>query len=190
MSSAAFEALYTAEFARLHRYATRFLHDPDEAESLVQEVFARLWARWEELVDGRPLIGWLQATLRWECHHRSVQQQREWSLEYSCEITGHDYADVLDVPATVELAEEITTLAAAGQLRDVAFVARPVYLLPAYYSPAEREYQRMTAGFLQHWIEMAKAIRAERPPARMAWPGVPRKRYSTRKTHRKTEQAA
>lgn len=162
MNTAAFEALYTAEYASLVRYATAIVHDRDEAESLVQEIFTRLYARWDEIDDGRPLAPWLQATLRWDCWRRLAQRKHEWSLEYSHEVMGHDYAGYADVEAEVERAEELAILAEQGLLRDVPFTRRVTWLPIKRYSPWTVAYHRMTAGFYQRWIDNCRAIRAQR----------------------------
>lgn len=66
ISSTTFEALFRAEYVRLYRLAYSLLHDQQESEDVVSDVFATLWKKQPE-VDEDKLAGYLARAVHNHC---------------------------------------------------------------------------------------------------------------------------
>ncbi|MFK7924288.1 MAG: RNA polymerase sigma-70 factor [Bacteroidia bacterium] len=74
----AFEQLFHQWYARLCRYAMRYLTDTDEARDLVQGVFVKLWENRAQLAPTSPLGAFLYTAVRNAClNHLNHQRVRQ-----------------------------------------------------------------------------------------------------------------
>jgi RNA polymerase sigma factor (sigma-70 family) len=55
-ASPRFDDAYSRAWTPIYRFALAWTNDPDEAMDVAQEVFARLWVRWDGLGDGRDIV--------------------------------------------------------------------------------------------------------------------------------------
>lgn len=87
-----FEALYVEYYPVLCRFANRYIADRSTSESLVQNVFSKIWERPEVLEDIRSVINYLLTITRNECidHLRKMRyttpmstlsEQQLWMIE-------------------------------------------------------------------------------------------------------------
>lgn len=64
-----FEAMVKAHAADLYRFAYWLCRDRSVAEDLVQETYARAWAKWESVRDEKAAKSWLLTI----CHHEHAR---------------------------------------------------------------------------------------------------------------------
>src|SRR5262249_6996192 len=76
----AFQEMFLASYDKLCRFAATFVHAPEIAEELVQDVFTRVWARRASLHLQESLRAYLYAAVRNEClmHARRERMRRDW----------------------------------------------------------------------------------------------------------------
>ncbi len=89
----AFEKVFKALYADLCRYANSLLHDPDEAEDLVQNTFVILWEKRQHIVIESSLKAYLYKAVYNHClnkvkHLQVRQQHREYTLNHSDELAS------------------------------------------------------------------------------------------------------
>lgn len=62
-----FEELFRLYYPRMHRYCMHFLHDEEEANDLVQDIFVQLWDEKEKLDESKNLESYFFTLLRNKC---------------------------------------------------------------------------------------------------------------------------
>jgi len=62
-----FTELYNIMYNKLLRFVQGYIIDKDEAESIVQNAFEKLWEQRKSLVDNSNLIGWLFTVAKNDC---------------------------------------------------------------------------------------------------------------------------
>lgn len=81
---ASFEALFRDHYQMLCHFARKFVGDMDEAEELVQDLFAQLWERREQLQVETSAKSYLFSAARNRClnyiKHRKVREQHSESV--------------------------------------------------------------------------------------------------------------
>lgn len=110
----AFEHLFHSWYARLCRYAMRYLYDTEDARDLVQAVFVKLWESRNKLSADRPLGAFLYTAVRNAClnqldHQRVRQDYQQHQLSRNPEWTGSPE----EVLQAFELEEQIREAIAA-----------------------------------------------------------------------------
>lgn len=114
MDAATFAAAYAAHRARIERYCTARLGDPDVAADVAQAVWLEAWERRGTYEDrGRPFTAWIYRIAQSRCVDVGRRAQR-WHL-----------VPLVDVhPAPDPIAEAETRLAIAAALAAVATPAQ------------------------------------------------------------------
>ena len=64
-----FELLFLSVYPHLCAYANKFLHDSNDAEEIVQEVFYRLWKNRQHLDEDESIKGYLFTAVKNHCLH-------------------------------------------------------------------------------------------------------------------------
>jgi RNA polymerase sigma-70 factor (ECF subfamily) len=64
-----FKLLFHAVYPQLCAYANKFLHDINEAEEIVQEVFYKLWKNRKDLDEDESIKGYLFTSVKNNCFH-------------------------------------------------------------------------------------------------------------------------
>lgn len=81
----AFEELFRLYYPRLKKYAVGILHNSNEAEDLVQDVFYQLWKNWSQIDQEKNISSYLFTTLKNKClntlRHKIVEE--EYTLQQS-----------------------------------------------------------------------------------------------------------
>ncbi|HJR41779.1 MAG TPA: RNA polymerase sigma-70 factor [Gemmatimonadaceae bacterium] len=80
-----FTRLYEERYARLLRFASRYVRDRAEAEDVVHDAFLRLWSRRREWADAGAIDGYLYLAVRGEAIDRLRRARREQRLEEGAE---------------------------------------------------------------------------------------------------------
>lgn len=82
----AFAEVFLTYVTSLHAYAFRYVRDADQAEEMVQAVFARLWEKGSLLKIDKSAQAFLYRCVRNEClnylaHSRQIQLHRTWLMQ-------------------------------------------------------------------------------------------------------------
>ncbi len=92
----AFEQLFNMHYLHLVAFANTFLHDIDNAENIVQNIFVKLWENREEYKI-QSITGYLMVAVRNSCHNEIKRQQHQRTYELNNdnqEIIEHvNYSD-------------------------------------------------------------------------------------------------
>jgi RNA polymerase sigma-70 factor (ECF subfamily) len=125
LGGAAFDALVAEHAPALYRFARHLVHDPDEAEDLVQETFLRAYRTRARFRGDAPVRVWLRRIL----HNVAVDRARRDRETPVAEIEGKwmDDAYTVDAEAVVERAERREELRDA--LVRLPFIYRSAVLL-------------------------------------------------------------
>lgn len=83
---AAFERLLRPLIDPAYRFACVMLHDPDEAEDVVQEAALKAWRKLAQLRDGYDPQPWFLGIVANQC--RSLRRSRWWSTLKGAEVRG------------------------------------------------------------------------------------------------------
>lgn len=82
---------------KLFAVAMRFLHRPEEAEDIVQDLFVKLWERREELPPGDELLPFMLTMVRNLCidrlRHLEVKGETESSIEMLAQPPGEAFVE-------------------------------------------------------------------------------------------------
>lgn len=88
-----FEALIRARSPELYRFALGLCRNPDQAQDLVQETFARAWRSRDKLRDDKAARAWLYTIVRNE-HARLYERERPQAWDPAelpaIAVTGYD----------------------------------------------------------------------------------------------------
>ena len=68
----AFDTLFARYFLRIHRFVTRRLHDPSDAEAAVEDIFMQMLSALDTFRGEAPFAAWLLGLTR-----RTLAQRRE-----------------------------------------------------------------------------------------------------------------
>lgn len=134
--TAAYGTLYERHHAAARQLAYGLVHDPTDADDLVAETFAKVFAA---LRAGRgPLVAfraYLNTTMRHVCYHRARRDRR---LEFTDDLTRYDAGEPFADPALARL-ERSFAAAAFRQLpprwRDVLWQTEVEGSTPAELAP-------------------------------------------------------
>lgn len=84
-----FEVLFDQLYQRLCAYCARYIHDPSDAEDLVQDAFVALWHQRNQFEHINAIKSFLYTTVRNKClnslKHQSVIREHESRLIYELE---------------------------------------------------------------------------------------------------------
>ncbi len=97
-TQSSFETMVHAHSGDLYRFAYWLCRDRNVAEDLVQETFARAWAKWQDVRDEKAAKGWLLTILHHE-HARLFEKKR-------VEISDDDLDDLM-VAAETDVVGEL-----------------------------------------------------------------------------------
>jgi len=108
----AFEQIFKSYYPHLVLFAQKYLGDRDLSESLVQDVFVRMWEKRQEL-DIRSLKGFLVVTVRNKCNnelkHQKVVRDYERREDYHQVEELPDYNDEVYLNKINEVIELLPT---------------------------------------------------------------------------------
>jgi len=94
--SKAFEILFREHYIHLVAFANTFLHDIDNAESIVQEVYVKLWENRKKYIISS-IKGYLMVAVRNSCHNelKRIKHQHTYEQSFTNEdvIQTYDYSD-------------------------------------------------------------------------------------------------
>ncbi len=111
-----FEELFKFYYNRLCSYAHSIVYQPDDAESIVKDVFVKMWEEREKIRIETSQAGYLYAAVRYKCINFS---QRGWKKqkniigltdEMSQEIFASGTPDASEYLMAKELEERVTQL--------------------------------------------------------------------------------
>lgn len=81
-----FELLFLSVYPHLCAFANKFLHDTQDAEEIVQEVFYRLWKNRQHLDEDESIKGYLFTAVKNRClhflEHKKVKDKHAALLHY------------------------------------------------------------------------------------------------------------
>jgi RNA polymerase sigma-70 factor, ECF subfamily len=110
-----FERLFRKYYASLCRYADGLLHDTDEAEEIVQQVFVGFWEKREDIVITQSLKSYLYRAVHNHCLNRIKHLKiRETHQSYVAHYEADSYEAVAEVVHKNEL--EVRIYEAIGRL--------------------------------------------------------------------------
>ena len=105
----AFESLFRNHYEMLCMYAMKYLHDPDSAEEVVQDLFYTLWDKRLEIKINTSLKSYLYASVHNRClkyiRHQTVRSNyREYYLtqESELETTPEDFTQTEELQKIVD----------------------------------------------------------------------------------------
>ena len=86
MEETLFTQLYLENYARLLRIAYVYIPDHEEAENMVQDVFATLWEQRDRLMEMEGIAGYLAVSLKNRCldflkHQSHIVEHAEHTIE-------------------------------------------------------------------------------------------------------------
>lgn len=91
----AFELMFKHYYPHLVLFAQRYLNDRDSAESLVQDVFIKMWEK-RSVLEIRSLKGFLVVTVRNQCHNE---------LKHQAVVRAYEKEDVAETEVWPEYRE-------------------------------------------------------------------------------------
>jgi RNA polymerase sigma-70 factor (ECF subfamily) len=182
-----FDEVWDDDRAHVVRLAARLLHDPAEAEDVVQEAFGRLAAH--DLAEIDDVRGWLAVVVRRRCldRLRSAHSRRESAADLSgasadTDLTLQGRRDVdpadrvtLDEQLQVALALVLERLSPAER---TAFVLHDVFGFP--FEAVAEIVGRTSAACRQLASRARRSIRDGAPPARIQSPSNEHRRLADR----------
>jgi len=130
-----FDAVFEAEFDRLHAYLARRVGG-SEAEDLTAETFAVAYRRWSDLAPGRPVRPWLYGIAANLARHH-WRKERRMLRAYA--RTGRDPVAAADDRSVERLDRQRVGEAIAAALTDLRPAERDVLLLYAWAELSEVE---------------------------------------------------
>lgn len=79
-----FKSLFREYYPETVRYALFYLHDPNAAEDIAQEIFTKLWEQKKDLEDMNNISGYLRNAAKNSCinYLRHQQVKEEYTQEY------------------------------------------------------------------------------------------------------------
>jgi RNA polymerase sigma-70 factor (ECF subfamily) len=83
----ALEVVFRSHFAGMASFVQRFVHSPDVAEELVQDIFLKLWTKRDQLAEIETLKTYLYRAARNQAlnHLRRMKLERRWQEEHADE---------------------------------------------------------------------------------------------------------
>jgi RNA polymerase sigma-19 factor, ECF subfamily len=83
----ALEVIFRAHFAGMATFVQRYVHSPDVAEELVQDIFFKIWTKREQLVEIESLKTYLYRAARNQALNflRRGKLERRWTEEQALE---------------------------------------------------------------------------------------------------------
>jgi RNA polymerase sigma-70 factor (ECF subfamily) len=124
-----FEALFRDYYQRLCLYACTYVHDPDDAEGIVKDIFVKLWEERETIDIKTSQISYLYTAVRNQCINFIQREQKNWRERItglSDDISVSDDSDPSGELIARELEERIAQLVDAlpPQCREIFMMSR------------------------------------------------------------------
>ncbi|TLX70596.1 RNA polymerase sigma-70 factor [Labilibacter sediminis] len=135
-----FGLLFNIYYKRLSSFAFYYLNDEESAKDVIQDIFAIVWERHEELKEVHNLSSWLFSMTKNQClkkiDHLKVRQKHTDYLKYrELEITQSALSDLDTSPLTFD---EINSII-EKTLRSLSPQARRIFEMSRFEQKKNRE---------------------------------------------------